>query len=87
MARAARAMAMATKRAMAMATTWAMATATRVYYASLLLTHCAVEATERHANPWNIDMIFIDKMCYDVGEWPEWTTRRHEPPCEPRGVT
>jgi hypothetical protein len=27
----------------------------------------AAEATRRHANPWNIDIIFMDWMCYSVG--------------------
>jgi hypothetical protein len=25
------------------------------------------KAKQRHANPWNIDMIFMDVLCYDVG--------------------
>ncbi len=24
------------------------------------------KAKRRHANPWNIDMIFMDVLCYDV---------------------
>ncbi len=34
-------------------------------YAYLSRSSCrAAEATQRHANPWNIDMIFMDWMCY-----------------------
>ncbi len=25
------------------------------------------KAKRRHANPWNVDMIFMDVLCHDVG--------------------
>jgi hypothetical protein len=41
----------------------------------------AMEAIQQHANPCNIDMIFMNWMCYSVGRWPKWT-RKHAPPCK-----
>jgi hypothetical protein len=39
-------------------------------YAYLSCNSCrAVEATQRHASPWNIDMIFMDWMCYNTTTW------------------
>jgi hypothetical protein len=32
---------------------------------------CAAEAAQRHANPSNIDLIFMDMMCCDVGRMPQ----------------
>ena len=37
-------------------------------------------ATARYGNPSNIDLIFMDMMCCDVGRM----SQLHEQPCEPR---
>ncbi len=31
------------------------------------ISRCAAETTQRHTNPWNINMIFMDWLCYSVG--------------------
>ncbi len=35
----------------------------------LFFCNCTVvaKAKQWHTNPWNIDMIFMDVLCYDVG--------------------